>query len=1072
MRKLSTGSWLLLMLFSLPMLAQDITIRGQVTSSDDNTPLPGVSVQVKGTTRGISTDGQGRYQLTAPSGGRLVFSFIGYLAKEVAISNQTTINVTLAGDSQQLSEVVVTGYGTQTRQEATGSIATVKGSAIATQPIQSFESGLAGRAAGVQITVPNGVVNNPPVFRIRGTNSISLSSYPLIIVDGVPTYTGDVGLTNAPSNPLASINPNDIETMDIAKDAAATAIYGSRAANGVVFITTKRGKAGKVKVNYDGWLGFSNAYRLPNLLNASEYVAFKTQAVANNPLITAKFTQTNDAAGNPIETRWYDRIYRQGVSQSHNVNVSGGNENTNYYFSTGYTNQQGIIRRNDFQRINTLFNVDSKLGKVVTVGGKVSYSNEQNLSAGSSGSLSGEAFSTSGLGRVGLVLPPILPVYNADGSYNVNGAAIGTGTNVTGTAISYPNPQPMLDLNRSNSENNHIQGNAYLQIKPLNWITLRSVYGIDYLFVDNELFQSPISSDGNASQGNASSIFGRYKTWLWTNTAQFDKSFGAAHNVSLLVGQEQQRRTSVSYGVNRQTLSDPAYNVIQAGWVTTNPTGMGYGENYLLSGFGRLTYNFKERYFLGGNVRQDEYSALGQKRGVFYGLSAGWDITKEGFWAGLDRTISTLRFRGSYGKVGNIGGIGDYSPYSIYGSSLYGGAATLAFNTVGNPDLRWETSTKTDFGFNFGLFSDRITGEVAYYNNDIDNLILNVPQAPSTGIPGPTANPAVGFPPQNVGRMYNRGLELSLNARVVNKKAFTWSSNFNITFNKNEVTALAPGLSSIQTGTSGLETVNQTQVGYPLGTLWVVRTGGVDPTTGKRIFINSAGQNVYYQFYAPLYSGANGGNPTLRQPNYSTTPNADNPASRYVNSAGGTSITQAADAVMYANVLPKVYGGWDNTFRYGPLDLNVLMTYQTGFYVYYGTNAGLHDQRFWNNDRDVLTDAWQKEGDTGKKYPKPVFNDNVSNGSAIPMDINVFKGDFIKLRTVSLGYNLPASLAQRVSLSNVRVYVSGQNLAVMTAYPGPDPEVSSNGNSTSGQGVDRNTVGNARTITIGLRAGF
>ncbi len=1053
MRKFFTASWFLLMLLSLPMLAQDITIRGQVTSLEDNTPLPGVSVQVKGTTRGISTDGQGRYQLTAPAGGRLVFSFIGYVAKEIAINNQSTVNVTLSGDSQQLTEVVVVGYGTQTRQDATGSIATVKGAAIAQTPIQSFEAGLAGRSPGVQITVPNGVLNNPPVFRIRGTNSISLSSYPLIVVDGIPTYTGDYGSTNAPSNPLASINPNDIETMDIAKDAAATAIYGSRAANGVVFITTKRGKSGKIKVNYDGWVGATNAYRLPQMLNGSEYVAFKTAAVANNPSSTATFTQTNDANGNPIDTRWYDYIYRQGMSHSHNINVSGGSENTNYYFSTGYTKQQGIIQKNDFQRINTLFNVDSKLSKAVTIGGKISYSNEQNLAAGSSGSLNGEAYNTSGLGRVGLVLPPILAPYNNDGSYNVNGSAIGFAKNITGTAISYPNPLPTLDQNRSNTENNHIQSSVYLQVKPLSWMTLKSTYGIDYLFVDNDIFQSPISSDGYSATGNASSIFGRYKTWLWTNTAQFDRTFATNHTVSLLVGQEQQRRTSLSYGLNRQTLSDPAYNIIQAGWVTTNPTGLGYGENYLLSGFGRLNYNYKETYFLSGNLRQDEYSALGQKKGTFFGVSAGWEVTKENFWAnaGLDRVFSSFKLRGSYGKVGNIGGIGDYTPYSTYASGLYGGAATLFFSSVGNPALRWETSKKTDFGFTFGLLSDRITGEVAYYKNDIDNLILNVAQSPSTGLPT--------SPPQNVGTMYNKGLELSLNARVVNTKNFQWSSSFNVTFNKNEVTALAPGLNSLQTATSGLETVNQTMPGFPLGQLWVVRTGGVDPTTGKRIFINSAGTPVYYQFYAPA-----------GQFNYSTTADGK---TRYVSPTGGTSITQAADAVMYANVAPKQYGGWDNNFKYRSFDLSVLLTYQLGFSVYYGTNAGLHDQRFWNNARDVLTDAWQKEGDTGKLYPKPVFNDNVSNGSAIPLDINVFQGDFVKLRTVSLGYTLPPSLTTRAKISNLRLYVSGQNLAVFTKYPGPDPEVSSNGySSTSGQGVDRNSVPNARTITVGLRAGF
>lgn len=1060
MSKILLGSWLLLLLFCVPVLAQDVAVSGRVTSSEDGSPLPGVTVQVKGTNRGTNTDAQGNYRLSAPANSRLVFSFIGYVSQEIETTGRSSINVSLTGDAQQLNEVVVIGYGTQTRQDATGSIASVKGATIAQMPIQSFESGLAGRSPGVQITVPNGVLNNPPVFRIRGTNSISLSSYPLIIVDGVPTFTGDQGSTNAPSNPLASINPNDIESMDVAKDAAATAIYGSRAANGVVFITTKRGKAGKVRVNYDGWVGFSNTYRLPQMLNASEYINFKTTAAANNPTGTAvKFTQTNDANGNPIDTKWYDYIYRRGVSHSHNLNIAGGSENTNYYFSVGYTAQQGILRKNDFNRMNALFNVDSKLSKLFTIGGKIAISNERNLAAGSSGSLNGEAFNTSGLGRVGLVLPPILSPYNNDGSYNVNGSAIGYANNITGTAISYPNPVPTLDLNRSNTENNHIQSNAYIQFKPLDWITLKSTYGIDYLLVDNDLFQAPITSDGYASNGNATSNFRKLKTWLWTNTAQVDRSFGGAHNFSLLLGQEQQRTTTLGYGLNRQTLSDPNYTVIQAGFVTSNASNLAYGENYLLSGFGRLNYNYKEKYLLSGNIRQDEYSALGVKKGVFYGVSAGWEVAQENFWksAHLDNIFSSFKLRGSYGKVGNIGSINDYSPYSLYGSGLYGGAATLFFSVVGNPSLKWETSTKTDVGATFGLLNNRITGEVAFYKNNIDNLILNVAQSPSTGIPGTLSG--VAYPPQNVGTMYNKGLEVSLNARVVNTKSFQWSSNFNITFNKNQVTSLAPGLNVLQTGTSGLETVNQTAPGYSLGYLWVVRTNGVDPATGKRIFVNSAGQNVYYQFYAP--SG---------QFNYSTTPDGK---TKYVSPTGGSSITQATDAVMYANVNPKIYGGFDNNFKYKNFDLGVLLTYQLGFYVYYGTNAGLHDQRFWNNATDVLTDAWQKEGDTGKKYPKPVFNDNTSNGSAFPLDINVFKGDFLKVRTVTLGYSLPATLLSKARVSSLRLYVSGQNLAVLTKYPGPDPEVSSNGStSNGGQGVDRNTIGNARTITVGLRAGF
>lgn len=1053
MRKI-VNMTMMLLLCSVQLLAQERTVTGKVTDEKDGSPLSGVSITIKGTNTGTSTANDGTFKLSVfPNTKILVISYVNYESQEINLDSRSIYITKLVSKDKSLQEVVVVGYGTQRKKEVTGSLATVKGSVTADKPVQTFEQALAGRSSGVQITIPNGVLNSPPVFRIRGTNSISLSSYPLIIVDGIPTYTGDVSSTSAAGNALASINPNDIESIDIAKDAAATAIYGSRAANGVVFITTKKGRSGRAKVSYNGWLSFANPYRLPEMMNASEYLKFKTSAVTNNPGASAwSFSSVNGPDGKPVDTKWSDYVYRQGVSHSHNVNVSGGSENTSYYFSAGYTDQQGILKKNDFKRMNTLLNVDSRISKYFSIGGKISYSNEKNLAATTSGSLNGSAFNTGGLGRLAFVLPPILSPYKNDGSYNINGAAIGS-ANITGTSnLSYYNPVVSLDLNRSNSENNRIQSNVYAQLKPFEWLTLKTVYGIDYLLVDNDIFQSPVAGDGYSSVGYAWAGAEKYKTSLWTNTAQFDHTFSEKHSVNVLVGNEQQRRTSSGYGVQRQNLSDLAYNVIQAGFTTNNPADLFLGENYLLSSFGRVNYNYDGKYFLSGNLRQDEYSALGVKKGTFWGVSAGWEITKESFWekAGLNKIFSSFRLRGSYGKVGNIGGIGDYSPYSTFGSGLYGGLATLAFSSVGNPALKWETSKKTDAGFSFGLFNNRISGEFAYYNNNIDGLILNVPQSPSTGLPS--------SPPQNVGSMYNKGVEITLNATPVQNKSFSWNTSFNLTQNKNMVTSLAPGLTSIQTSTSGLETVSQTMKDYPLGYLFVVRTNGVDPETGKRIFVNSAGQNVYYQFYAPTGTF-----------NYST--KADGTV-KYVSPSGGTSITQAADGVMYASTQPKYYGGWDNTFRYKNFDLNVLMTYQLGFYVYYGSNAGLHDQRWWNNHRDVLTDAWSAKGDLNKIYAKPVLNDNVSNGSAFPLDMNVFKGDFAKLKNLSLGYTLPKNILEKIKISGLRVYVSGQNLAIITKYPGPDPEVSSNGNTATGQGVDRNTAANARTILVGLNVSF
>jgi TonB-linked SusC/RagA family outer membrane protein len=1045
-------------LCSLLALAQR-TITGKITDDKGN-GVANASVIVKGTSTGTTSKADGTYSITIPANARiLVFSSVNMTTVEKAIGTTSVIDASLEIAAVDIQEVVVTGYGTQRKKEVTGNIATVKGAALANKPIQSFEQALAGRATGVQITVPNGVLNTPPVFRIRGTNSISLSSYPLIVVDGVPSPTGDFSSTSAAGNALASINPNDIESIDIAKDAAATAIYGSRAANGVVYITTKKGKSGKAKVSYNSSASWTSAYGIPEVLNAQQYTDYKNMAAANNPGVNStnpaganyvKFALATDANGNTIDTRWADHVYRTGFSHDHNLSVSGGNDNTTYYFSTGYSDQEGILIKNSFVRKNMLFNVESKVNNFLTIGGKISYSNEKNLAANSSGSLAGEAFATTGLGRVALVNAPNVGPYKNDGTYNIANPA----ANVVGpmnnsiAQVGFYNPVVVLDLNRQNSETNHIQSNFFIQVKPVKWLTLKTMYGVDYLYVDNESFLTPIHGDGFTPTGSATSTYGKFKRWTWVNTAQFDYSFQSKHNISALVGNEQDRRTGEGFGLNRQTLSDPSFTVIQAGWVTPNTAGLTHGENYLLSSFGRVTYDFNKKYFLSGNIRRDEYSAFADKAATFWGASAGWEVAKENFWetSGLNNVVRNFRLRGSYGKVGNTAGIGDYVIYSSYGSGLYGGNPTLGFGFAGNSNLQWETSTKIDVGVNFGLLKDRIQIEATRYYNDIKDLILNVPQAPSAGVPNAI--------PTNIGTMYNKGWEFSITGAIFRGKDFGWNSTLNVTTNKNEVTSLAPGLTEVLSSTSGLETVSRTAVGYSLGTLWLVRNGGVDPQTGRRILLNQKGDPVLYQFYVPAgqfqWSNPDG--------------------TQYKENNVAVGVTQAKDGVMYGNTIPKVYGGWDNTFRFKDFDLNVLLTYQLGFYVYYGTHAGLHDQRFWNNAVDVL-DAWKKPGDI-TTVPRPVYLDNVSNGSALPMSYNAFKGDFVKVKNVTLSYNLPARIAGKARMSSARIFVSGQNLAIITDYPGPDPEVSSNGNGNTNQGIDRNTIANGRTIVVGLNISF
>ncbi|MFC3364603.1 SusC/RagA family TonB-linked outer membrane protein [Pedobacter fastidiosus] len=576
MKKLLQSLFILLFIANSAW-AQERTITGTVTAKDDGMPLPGVSVKIKGASGGTTTGADGKYSVKITSSATaLEFSSIGFTSTTRTIGSSNTLNATLDNDSKTLTDVVVVGYGTQKRGETTGSTASVSGSAIAQKPIQSLESGLAGRAAGVQITVPAGLLNTPPVFRIRGTNSISLSSQPLFVIDGVVATTGDQGLTASAANPLSSINPNDIESIDIAKDAASTAIYGSRAANGVVFVTTKRGKTGAPKVNYDFWVGWSKAYRLPELLDAFQYTDYKNEAIANANAIRSgsvnvtfngvsqlqKFVLTNGPDGQPINTKWYDYAYRTGVSQNHNVNVSGGTESTKYYMGFGYTNQQGIYQKNDFKRLNGLFNIDSKLNKFITIGGKLSYSNEKNLAAISSGSLNGEAYGTSGIARTALVNAPNVSPYNNDGSFNLGATFVGPMNNiVTGNQVGFYNFAQVLSLNRENNELDHLQSNAYVQLTPIKWLNLKSMYGIDYINSDNDIFYNPVHGPGQGVGGEGIGAFRKRKNWTWTNTAQaaYDIS---EHNFNLLVGQEQQRNTVTGYGIDRQGLTDPAYDVV------------------------------------------------------------------------------------------------------------------------------------------------------------------------------------------------------------------------------------------------------------------------------------------------------------------------------------------------------------------------------------------------------------------------------------------------------------------------------------------------------------------------------
>jgi TonB-dependent starch-binding outer membrane protein SusC len=580
-------------------------------------------------------------------------------------------------------------------------------------------------------------------------------------------------------------------------------------------------------------------------------------------------------------------------------------------------------------------------------------------------------------------------------------------------------------------------------------LKFRTQYGVNYQSVEDKTFYNSLHGDGiqttaTTDDGTAFNAIGKYNTTNFQNYFTYEFDFNKEHNFYFTVGHEETANNSDRWSGKRSGLSDQFFNEFQGNFtVNDNPNSTSLTENYLLSYFGRVNYNYKNKYYVSMNVRQDEYSAFaaGKKKGIFYGGGLGWTISEEGFWKGnISNTINLLKIRGSYGTLGNISSVGNFASLSTFGSFQYGnGLPTLFFSQAGNQDLQWEASNKMDLGLQFELFKGRISGEVTYFETKLKDLIIDVPTPTSLGIPGNSIS-------ANAAQMYNKGVEVSITGQIIAKKDFTWTATINYTTIDNQVTALANGVPEI-VGTTQLERTNITRIGSQIGSFFVVKTLGVDPATGRRIFQNAAGQKVLFDFSSPA-------------------------AQRWKFEDGtiAPAIDLGKDGYIAGNSTPTYFGGITNSFSYKGFDLLVDAIFSGGNKIYFGSRAGMLDQRFWNNTTDVLR-RWTKAGDQ-TDIPRVVYNDNISNGSAIPIDANLFDGAYIKFRTISLGYTFPRGTMEKIGLGSLRIYSSILNAFTITNYPGSDPEVSVNGNSALTPGVDRNTIGQARTFTFGLNVGF
>jgi len=808
-------------------------------------------------------------------------------------------------------------------------------------------------------------------------------------------------------------------------------------------------------VNYDAWASWTSAVRLPKLLDAEQYIAIKNEAVLNNKILSghannsqvasALFFPSLDASGRLVDTRWYDEVYNTGFSHSHNLSISGGTEKTTYFFSGNFSDQEGFFAHNKFDRKGIRFNIDHAATDWLSIGGNLSYNNTFN-DAQNSGSLPNSQLFLIGGARLALASPPNVSPYHADGTYNLSPTGtLGAGANLFANTLY--NPAALFNYSKYTSTNDHVLGNIHATLKLLKNLKFNTSYALDRSLTGDRTYLSPLlGSSGFSNGGAAINVDAVRNNWNFTNSLSYDLRWSEQHDLSLLAGYDIQKYNFSSWGASQNNSSDPYFENYQGNWGTISSSGNGISEKFFRSTFFRASYRYANRYSITGNFRRDGNSALGanNKYGDFGGVSLGWSVFEEEFYKNSDLAnwLGDFKLRASWGKVGNGNIPTDYGSLGLYGASLYGNAATWELAQAGNPDLGWETSEQTNIGTSFDLWSGRLRFDIDYFKNNVNGLILNTPQAPSKGIPGNSIL-------KNVGSMYNQGFEFAVQAQFIEKSNFSWNGSLNFTHVKNKVTALSDGNADIIGYThTTTEANNVTRVGYSAGSLFGVKTNGVNPDNGQRIFINRNGEQVQYSAAVP--SGTS---------NWT-----------YLDGRVAPAIT-VSDYQVLGNAMPTWYGGFSNRFRFHRWDAGINFTYSGGNRIMNGTRGTLLDQRFYNNSTEVLN-RWTEPGQQ-TNIPRLVYNDVISNGSSgFSIDENAEKADFLRLQQLLLGYTWKNNLFQRGGISAIRFYGQVSNLFLITNYSGADPEASSNGNSNTSIGIDKNAIGQGRTWTAGINVSF
>ena len=1004
--------------------AQTRLITGKVTDQRDGSPISGASVTVKNKDEGTVTDAAGNFSIRAADNATLVISYIGYVVVEVPISQASVIR--LAPGSNELTEVVVVGYGQTVKRELTSSIAKVKGSEVANTPVANFNQALQGRAAGVFVEANNGKVGEGVKVRIRGQGSVNASNAPLYVVDGIPISTGTLS-----GNALADINFNDVESFEILKDAAATAIYGSRAANGVVLITTKRGKSGAPKFTVGFQYGNNKPTNKRGFLNTAEYLelfreaaiaagkyhynragnwrGYASEQAAVNDMITfieGRFTRYSGHSNwrtQETNTNWEDLAFQDANVGAVDVSASGGNDRTRYFFSGSYNNQDGILFGNNFDRISARINLDQQLAAKFRMGLNISLSrtNAQRV-----------AQDNQFLTPMQIVaLAPITPVKNQAGDFYDR------------PVTTYYNPLIETVNSEFKSYSYRNIGSAYGQYDFTPNLFLRTEFGIDLNNLNDEEFYGSKTILGGATSG-----FGR-STWLrntryTTNTyANFKKSFNEMHSFDATLGFAFEKGTSRTTSTEgEQFPSDDLRTLDNAGKITNG--GSSLAENAIESYFGRINYAFKGKYLLGVSGRYDGSSVFGvnKRYGFFPSVSAGWVISEEAFLKG-NSTFSFLKLRGSYGELGNSLGFGNYAAQAAFTAGRYAGASVLVPGRLGNTNLTWETSNQYDIGLEFGFLQNRITVEVDYYKKSSaqnnNGFIFNLPVPLTSGYASYITN---------LGEIENKGVELTINSTNIAGKDFRWTTNFNIAYNKNKVLRIDGDQDTLSFNDGRY--MNALIVGQSIGVHYGQKYAGVDPANGDALYFKQDGK---------------------------TTTNDYNEAGQFV----------------VGDPNPLYFGGMNNTFTYKGIELSVLLQGVFDYDIVNGAGGFMSARADWfdNQTRDQLG-RWRKPGDI-TNIPEARINRFGDFASPSVSTQYMEDGSYIRFKNVTLAYNLPQNWLRKARLSSARLYITGINLATFTDYTGWDPEVNTDYRATNiNQGGDFYAAPQIKSVVFGLNIGF